>query len=303
MLHENFYNLPLAQQVETAHRLLNDVELQRMGAVALDNGRLEVTKDQSDTAKAEMASSPEFLQKQSVEGEHAAASSAETDASSREKLRGIVERSGIAVVTYMSNEVIDGKGYGIRYLHSKTMDPGDPIQFENARTVELPLVELNAQGVAEIMTFSALTNSTLLSKVPGHQGQKGNLTAVTYESTDAATVLARDLPHANRAKFHDKIRRYPTGFEKGAPGASFSYNLFMAPDDAEVLKAMVTERPETAHLLNETIMTQAFGASPEGFRAKGPQYDAWRASDGGQAKLAIRDSLNADAAASQIITY
>lgn len=303
MSHQNFYNLPLAQQQETAHRLLNDVELQRMGAVALENGRLEVTKDQYDNAKAEMVSSPEYIQNQSTESKHATEANAETDSSIHEKLRGIVERSGIAVVTYMSNEVIPGEAFRIRYLHSKTMDPGDPVQFEKARTVTLPLVELNAQGVAEVMTFSALTDTTLLNKVPGHQGEKGDLTAVTYESTDAATTLLYKLPYDVRGEFNNKTRRYPTGFERGAPGTSFSYNLFMVPEDAEALRTMVTEQPETAHLLNETIMTQAFGASQEGFRARGPQYDAWREADGGQAKLAIRDGFETPVTADQIITY
>lgn len=304
MPHENLYNLTLDQQIETAQRIRHDVDLQRAGAVALENGRLEVTREQYDTAHAEMASAlakKTRMAKTLQPGQDKR--SAETATNITEKFLGIVARSGVTVATYTSNDVIKGTRYGWTYLRSSTMIEGDEVRFKDTLTTDLPLVELNAQGVSEVVTFSQIADSPLLDRVPGHQNEKGDVTCVSYESTDAATRLLSGLGYSDRAQYSQKVRRYPTGFEKGAPGVDFSYHLFMAPQDAAELRAIITDQPEALHLLNEMIMVNTFGADPEGLRSHGPQYDTWREADGGRLKLAIRNNLEEPAVQSQIITY
>ncbi|MEJ0073292.1 MAG: hypothetical protein WDN27_04410 [Candidatus Saccharibacteria bacterium] len=217
----------------------------------------------------------------------------EIDEQAWETLRGFVNRSGITVATNMSREIIPDRIFLRDLLHNAATTQDDAEQFPRHRTEYEAYRLLNTQGVSEIVTFSRLADSYFLDRVPGHDREHGAVTIMSYQMTHAQRVGA------------EGVRPYPMGLEGEGinRGADFSYHLFMEPKDAADLRATITADPNALHALNTILMVETFGANPEGWRRLGPQYDAWRESDGGHSKLAIRDDFNAPAEQSQIITY
>lgn len=280
MAHENLYRLSLKQQEETAHRLLNDVGLQRMGAVGLANGRLEVTREQNEAASTETSQKLSARTPVNTElSQEDIGKSTEQAVGDHEMVQEVLQHSGVTVKTYLHSGIIPHLGMRWHYLHGPTTTEGDAVEFDRVSTPGVTYDTLNSKGVSEIVTFTNLLDSWLFDRVPGHKGENGDLTVMSYEMT-----------HGQRG-YGSGHRSYPMGLDKGAPGATHSHHLFMPPLEASKLRAAITERPELLHELTDTMMIEGFGASPEGWRKYGLQYDAWREADGGELKLAMRDSF------------
>lgn len=261
-------------------RILHDAELIKAGA-AMEAGRLVLTNLQVKELESSGDSTVQYLQ--DLASTNYRTEIIENTEQNVEKLRGLIKESAYVAHTWLvgrdiSNDKGDSKLGCFQSVYNKR---GAAKHLEYVKTRRDIQEQLSDNGISEIVTKTILKNK--FDKIDVHSPKSTEpLVVITYETTEG-----------NRYKAFDPM---------GRPGNTFRLHLLLPESDANGILAMAQDNPKIMRDLADIIMDEDVGAVTS-WREARPPYEAWKAQDGGIAKMAFRSGINDSAAEAVVIQH